>query len=101
MLFEVENDDEADKPGQITVSVKLNGSQLHIVYQDDGKGLAAPELAQIFNAFFTTRRDSGGSGLGTHIMYNLVTQSLNGTISAASVPGEGLRYDIKFPQYQL
>nr|WP_220099424.1 HAMP domain-containing sensor histidine kinase [Alteromonas lipotrueiana] len=92
---------EADKPGQITVSVKLNGSQLYMVYQDDGKGLAASDLAQIFNAFFTTRRDSGGSGLGTHIMYNLVTQSLNGTISAASVPGEGLRYDIKFPQYQL
>ena len=44
----------------------------------------------------STRRGKGGSGLGTHIMYNLVTQTLGGQIEAESRPNEGLRYTISF-----
>ena len=48
--------------------------------------------------FFTTKRDQGGSGLGTHIVFNLVKQTLSGDIEVSSNLGEGLTYDISFPK---
>lgn len=48
--------------------------------------------------FFTTKREQGGSGLGTHISFNLVKQTLGGDITATSSLGEGLRYHITFPK---
>ena len=48
--------------------------------------------------FFTTKRDQGGSGLGTHITLNLVKQTLNGEIEVSSEEGKGLSYMIRFPK---
>ena len=67
------------------------------VFQHENKGLTEEELNRHFDAFFTTKRGKGGSGLGTHIMYNLVTQTLAGQIEAESAPGKGLEYKISFP----
>ena len=50
----------------------------------------------MFDPFFTTRRGQGGSGLGMHIVYNLVTQSLGGRIRVDSVPGQGIDVAIRF-----
>ena len=44
------------------------------------------------------QRDQGGSGLGTHITYNLVRQTLGGSIQVSSEPGHGLSYYIRFPK---
>lgn len=68
-----------------------------ITYQDNGVGLSPNGLEQLFEPFYTTRRGQGGSGLGTHILYNIVTQALNGKIHAASEVGKGLKYTIEFP----
>ncbi|MBU3020996.1 sensor histidine kinase [Aestuariibacter sp. A3R04] len=84
--------------GRIQIDVKRDQDMVVFEYSDDGKGLDAQALTQLFDAFYTTRREEGGSGLGTHIIYNLVTQTLNGTIRAFSEPGEGLRYVITFPR---
>ena len=51
----------------------------------------------VFDPFFTTRRQDGGTGLGLHIVYNLVTQLLSGTIECLSAPGEGTEFRIRFP----
>ena len=53
---------------------------------------------RIFDPFFTTKRSEGNSGLGAHIVYNLVTAQLNGSIYASSEPGQGLYYRILLPQ---
>jgi signal transduction histidine kinase len=53
---------------------------------------------RIFEPFFTTRRGSGGSGLGLHIVYNLATQILGGSIECDSVPGQGTRFTLQFPR---
>ena len=54
-------------------------------------------LPKIFQPFFTTRRSSGGSGLGLHIVYNIVRQRLGGSILVSSVPGEGTTFQIDMP----
>ena len=84
--------------GTITLDVKEAGENVVVQYSDDGRGLGEEELGKLFDAFFTTKRAEGGSGLGTHIMYNLVTQSLQGHIEADSNPGNGLHYTIRFPK---
>ncbi len=90
-----------DEQGHITLNVSEQDNEVLMVYQDDGRGMSEEHLARIFDAFFTTRRSEGGSGLGTHIMYNLVTQALAGRIEATSKPGEGLTYTIRFPKREL
>jgi signal transduction histidine kinase len=54
-------------------------------------------VSQIFNPFFTTNRGGGGTGLGMHIVYNLVTQSLDGTIECESTEGAGTIFRIQIP----
>lgn len=83
--------------GNIHINVQKIEEQLQIDYRDDGKGMSQEMLDKLFDAFFTTKRGKGGSGLGAHIMYNLVTQTLGGQIEASSKLGEGLTYKISFP----
>jgi len=82
--------------GHITIRVLNDKGHLHIVYKDNGKGVPANIIKQIFDPFFTTKRSSGGSGLGTHIIYNLVTQKLGGSITIDSKEGMGLTYNMIF-----
>ena len=83
--------------GTMIIDIELRGSELHVVYKDDGNGLSEDALTKLFNPFFTTKLNDGGSGLGTHIVRNLVTQTLQGDIDATSQPGEGLTYTFSFP----
>jgi signal transduction histidine kinase len=69
-------------------------------YSDDGAGMDQYTLAQLFDPFFTTKRGSGGSGLGAHILNNLATGPLGGTIKVTSAPGMGLHYRLRFPRDQ-
>jgi two-component system, NtrC family, sensor kinase len=64
---------------------------------DDGSGIAADHLEKIFEPFFTTRTNRGGTGLGLHVVYNLVTHKLGGTIAVESHLGEGSRFLIEIP----
>lgn len=84
--------------GLIRITVLDEQDNVDIKYSDNGKGLAADQLEKLFHPFFTTKRDQGGSGLGTHITYNLVRQTLGGSISVSSEPGKGLHYHICFPK---
>ncbi|MFT2090311.1 sensor histidine kinase [Paraglaciecola sp. 2405UD69-4] len=87
-----------NKPkGSIEINISQENNNLLINYSDDGKGLDEINLKQHFDAFFTTKRGQGGSGLGTNIMFNLVTQTLKGDIQASSKVGEGLHYKISIP----
>ena len=89
--------------GKIIVSVQKDGDNLKIIYSDKGKGIPQDNLAKIFDPFFTTKRGLGGSGLGLHIVFNLVIQTLNGSIDCHSLPNEGTTFTIVFPyqEYQL
>ena len=77
-----------------------DGDHVMLDYSDDGLGMDQSLLTQLFDPFFTTKRGSGGSGLGAHILYNLVTGPLGGTIKVSSAPGMGLHYKLRFPKDQ-
>ncbi|MDA7817079.1 sensor histidine kinase [Sulfurimonas sp.] len=80
--------------GNIQIEVVKKSQGIQIIYTDDGKGMSKENLKKIFDPFFTTKRSQGGSGLGTHIIFNLITQKLFGTITAQSEEGNGLKYII-------
>lgn len=82
--------------GEINISIMTLSSQINIQYQDDGAGINQEFQTKIFDPFTTTKRGSGGSGLGMHLVYNLVTQALSGTINLESAPNKGVLFDINF-----
>ncbi len=84
--------------GEMRIQVAEAGDDLLLRYSDNGKGIAAADLGRVFDPFFTTARGSGGSGLGLHIVYNLVSQSLGGSVRASSGPGAGAVFEIRFPR---
>ncbi|NEO92124.1 MAG: HAMP domain-containing histidine kinase [Moorea sp. SIO3G5] len=68
-----------------------------VEYTDDGCGIVKDNLKRIFEPFFTTARHTVGSGLGLHIVYNLVVEKLQGTIKAESEVGVGTQFVMTFP----
>lgn len=88
--------DPGDK-GKIHIKIYLDNDEVFLEYSDDGKGISQDILHDIFTPFFTTRRGSGGSGLGLSIVYNLVTATLKGNISAISDEGAGSIFKVQFP----
>lgn len=88
---------EAEDVGTISIRVRLEGGRVQMHYSDDGKGISPEHLEQIFEPFFTTRRGQGGSGLGMHVVYNIVKQRLGGQIACDSEPGKGTRFTISIP----
>jgi two-component system NtrC family sensor kinase len=86
-----------ENEGSIKIELTQHFNNLTIQYTDDGKGMPPEVVEQIFNPFFTTNRGGGGTGLGMHIVYNLVTQSLAGTIRCESTVGLGTLFIIQIP----
>ena len=82
--------------GTININAELRGERLYLHYQDNGIGVPKDKLSQLFDPFYTTKSGDGGTGLGTHIINELVTDTLNGKIVAHSEEGQGLSYDIEF-----
>tara|TARA_R110000737_G_scaffold25195_4_gene43881 strand:- start:1716 stop:3329 length:1614 start_codon:yes stop_codon:yes gene_type:complete len=88
---------EGKDKGRILITVMPLSSQLNILYTDDGIGVDKSIRNKVFEPFTTTKRGEGGSGLGMHLVYNLVTQALGGTIILNSESGQGVNIEINFP----
>jgi len=88
---------DSDQQGLIKIVIEQQENTLHIKYRDDGRGLSPEGMDKIFEPFYTTKRGSGGSGLGAHIVYNLVTQRLKGEISVDKSLAKGLGFNIYIP----
>ena len=86
-------------PGHIRITASCAGEKVIIDYADDGAGMSEEPLQRAFEPFYTTRRGTGGSGLGLYLAYNLATRGLGGTIVCTSVPGKGARYLIEYPRH--
>ena len=84
--------------GTIRLELKDLGEQVQLLFIDNGVGVSEEHSTKIFDPFFTTRRGRGGTGLGLHIVFNVVTKQLGGSISFSSVYGKGTRFEIVLPK---
>lgn len=84
--------------GKIELSAGMLGTdKVQIRFQDSGMGIGPQDLARIFEPFFTTKLGQGGSGLGLHISYNIVTSLLEGQIRVESTQGRGTTFILDLP----
>lgn len=88
--------DEWEGKREIYIDIKLSGNILNISYRDTGKGIPDDISERIFDPFVTSKRGSGGSGLGTHIVYNIVNQLFKGDIQYV-LGEEGAHFKISIP----
>src|SRR5690349_9560250 len=87
------------RSGAITIQARARGSDdVEIIFADNGAGMTPDVQRQAFDPFFTTRRNEGGTGLGLHIVYNLVTQQLGGRMMLESRLGQGTTFRIIMPK---
>ena len=85
--------------GQIHIKVAARNDHIVLCYADNGKGIPPELRSKVFEPFFTTRRDQGGSGLGLHILYNLVTRTLGGSVRIDAAADGGALFVIEFPNF--
>ena len=83
-------------PGNMYLEIEVKDT-LILTYSDDGAGMSEDQLSKLFEPFYTTKRNNGGSGLGAHLIFNLVTAALKGNVSVKSKSGQGLQYKIVMP----
>jgi two-component system NtrC family sensor kinase len=84
--------------GVVTISArKLEDKEVEITVQDDGNGIAPENLKRIYDPFFTTKLGAGGSGLGLHITYNIVSSLLRGRIKVISEIDVGTTFTLVMP----
>lgn len=87
-----------DTPGDWCITVThRNGKSLGLQVSDNGKGIARTELPRIFDPFYSTRLGQGGSGLGLHIVYNLSTAVLGGSVTVESELDKGTMFNLNLP----
>ena len=79
------------------VARQLSDDRVLIDVSDNGCGITADVQARIFDPFFTTARVRGGTGLGLHLVHQLVTQLLEGTVEVSSTPGKGTCFSLDLP----
>lgn len=87
-----------DSNNQIKIICLQEGENLILKFSDNGKGMSEEVRKKVFNPFFTTNMQAG-TGLGMNIVYNLVTQKLEGEIECISSEGKGSEFIIKAPMF--
>jgi signal transduction histidine kinase len=85
--------------GSVRIAAQASGEDnVEVLFSDDGRGMSPEVERQVFDPFFTTRRDQGSTGLGLHIVHNIVTNRLGGRISLETKPGAGTKIRIVVPR---
>jgi len=86
------------RAGSVIVEARQVRDGVDIFVSDDGVGMSEEIQRRALDPFFTTRRNEGGTGLGLHIIFNLVTQQLGGRLTFESRLGWGTRFRITIPR---
>jgi signal transduction histidine kinase len=88
-----------DNPGNgifITVTYDRDSGEIVIVVKDEGIGIPGKDLEYILEPFFTTKRSSGGTGLGLYMSSKIINDH-GGTIHFNSTPGKGTLVEVRLP----
>src|SRR5437868_2957527 len=85
--------------GSVHIAAQASGKDnVQVLFSDDGCGMSPEVKRQVFDPFFTTRRDQGSTGLGLHIVHNIVTNRLGGRINLETKPGAGTKIQLIVPR---
>jgi signal transduction histidine kinase/purine-cytosine permease-like protein len=87
----------ADRTIHVQASLDAASQELQIDYRDNGRGIEPALQARVFEPFFTTYRQRGGTGLGLYIVNQTVSRQLGGAVTLRGQPGEGACFVIRFP----
>ncbi|WP_298864541.1 PAS-domain containing protein [uncultured Sulfitobacter sp.] len=112
--FAMNSHDATNGSGEVTITVSnyslaiaeaeslhlATGNYVRLAFSDDGCGMPASQIDQIFEPFFTSKASGTGSGLGLSMVYGFVRQS-NGSIRVDSVPGKGTTFSVLLPSVEL
>ncbi len=88
---------EGREDGEIDIAVERDDDSIILRYKDNGKGLTEEQKDKIYHPFYTTKRGGGGTGLGMHVVYNLVTEKLGGEIQCESTLNHGILFILTVP----
>ena len=82
--------------GTLRIRMEKGDKSVSVVFQDDGPGIPAEILPNIFDPFYTTKRPGRGTGLGLSICKAIMREH-NGNVEAASGPGGGAVFTVTLP----
>jgi len=82
--------------GRVHTRAWNDADGVRVEVSDDGTGIAADDLDQVFDPFYTTKDPGKGTGLGLNVAWRIVTK-VRGTISVESTVGEGTCFHLCFP----
>lgn len=83
--------------GVITIKVGEDRDNIVMLYTDNGVGLSDEAQIKIFEPLFTTKRGKGGTGLGMHLVYNIVHHRMKGDITLEKTK-EGVAFRVAIPK---
>ncbi len=85
-----------DQKGHIGIAFMMKNDHCVLTYTDDGVGIPDEHVSHVFDPFYTTKKGQGSTGLGLHIIYNIVTQNLGGKIQLKTGVDKGVTFTISF-----
>ena len=86
--------------GKLTVSLRSTGTEVALIVQDTGVGIAPENLSRIFDPFFSTKLEGEGTGLGLSLSYGIVANH-KGRIEVESEVGKGTTFTVVLPTDQV
>jgi signal transduction histidine kinase len=99
LLNSIQHGIPTGRSAEIRIDVHTLGTEaVELRYADNGPGIPPALYERVFEPFFSTRRGSGGTGLGLHIAYNLVTRTLGGSISLVTGPKGAAVFVLRLPR---
>jgi PAS domain S-box-containing protein len=87
---------EAHNGGKLTIRTEKRKGYIRTTFTDDGPGIPAERLDNIFDPFYTTKGEKGGTGLGLSVCHGIITEH-GGKIYAKSKPGKGTTFFVELP----
>ena len=87
---------DAKSMGRLTIKTEEKKGYIKTTFTDDGPGIPAEHLDKIFDPFYTTKGERGGTGLGLSVCHGIVTEH-GGKIYAKSKPGKGTIFFVELP----
>ena len=85
---------DSDEPKVFRISARRAGKNVRVEFYDNGVGIKSEDLGKVFDPFFTTRREAGGTGLGLSVSFGII-HDFGGTIRVESEKGKFTRFIIE------